>query len=58
MEHLDFITWMLLWPIAVSVDGLITAKTRQITGESHIKGNLYVVLINIITWFVIAKILY
>ena len=31
MEHLDFILWMVLFPIAVSICDYLEAKKREIT---------------------------
>lgn len=37
MQHLDFILWMILFPISVSIGEYISAKKRQITKEPEIK---------------------
>lgn len=35
MEHLDFILWMLLFPICIFLQDYISAKKRQITKEQE-----------------------
>ena len=35
MEHLDFILWLVLYPIGAAVEKYLSAKTRLLTGEKE-----------------------
>jgi len=35
MEHLDFILWMLFFPICMALCDYISAKKRQVTNEKE-----------------------
>jgi hypothetical protein len=32
MEHLDFILWMILYPLSVTIDSYISSKQRKLEG--------------------------
>lgn len=34
MEHLDFVLWMVLFPITMAVNDFISAKTSKIRGQN------------------------
>lgn len=61
MEHLDFILWMILFPISVSVSGYIDALKDKAKGkikeyDKETKGKAWVLIFLI--YLIIAIILY
>lgn len=58
MEHLDFILWLLLFPVTMSLQEYISAKKREITKEKakefSEKTNSNAELLAIFIWFFIG----
>ena len=58
MEHLDFILWMLLFPICMSLQDYISAKKRQLTNESEKQYSKdtegYAALFFVVLWFFVG----
>ena len=57
MEHLDFILWMILWPVSLTVCDYIDAKRRKFTGEIKIyskETNFYFGLFVVVVWLVVG----
>jgi hypothetical protein len=57
MEHLDFILWMLLWPVSLSVCNYIDAKTASLSGKPKIyskETNFYFAVFIIGIWFFVG----
>jgi len=60
MEHLSFVLWVLLYPLCHSIDGLISAKRREITGEPEPSDNTKLLssVIGLTIWVMVAKSIY
>jgi preprotein translocase subunit Sec63 len=62
MEHLDFILWMVLFPISLALEGYISAKKKQITGEkekqyskdAERRASVFIILV----WFFVGYLLF
>jgi hypothetical protein len=58
MEHLDFILWMLLFPVTMSLQEYISAKKREITKEKpkefSEETNSNAELLAIFIWFFVG----
>jgi hypothetical protein len=60
MEHIDFILWMVLYPIGCALRSLIAAKERKLHNlEPHPGGTKSLsALIDLVIWISIAKALF
>ena len=60
MEHISFILWVCLFPIAFTIDSYWAEKKRLMTGEEKPSKSIqgFTALINIIIWVVIAILLF
>jgi heme/copper-type cytochrome/quinol oxidase subunit 2 len=60
MNHLAFILWIVLWPIALSLCGYIDAKTKKITGKKEYSEDTRFMwsIVTIIIWVAVAKSVY
>ena len=60
MQHIGFILWMTLYPIASAITGYLGAKQRKIEGkEPYDNGTTaFAALVNIIIWASVGKALF
>ena len=60
MENIDFVLWMVLYPLGCSAASYLSSKERALMNkEPYTDGNkATVALINLIIWIVIGVILY
>lgn len=60
MQHLDFILWMVLYPIASAVSGYYGAKQRKIENKPNYSSNtvLLSALVNMAIYFGVAQALF
>lgn len=60
MEHISFILWVCLFPIACTIDSYWSEKKRLMIGEEKPSKSIqgFTALINLILWVVVAILLF
>jgi len=60
MEHLDFILWMILYPLSVTLDSYISSKQRKIEGLEPYDKTVKVLsaLTSVGIWIYVACLVY
>ena len=60
MENIDFVLWMVLYPISGAITSYLSVKSRHISGKDPYTDGILAAAswINIIIWVIFAIVLY
>lgn len=61
MEHLPFMLWMLLYPLACTTEHYMSAKRKQVEGDTEKTSDgtkAFVALVEIAIWIGVGRALY
>lgn len=60
MEHIDFVLWMVLYPIGYQITSYLGVKIRGISKKEPYTDETvaFAAVVNIVIWFAIGAILY
>jgi hypothetical protein len=58
MRHIEFLIWLMGWPLTVTITDYISAKEKEITKEAHDETTFGYAWFVIVIWFIVGVLLY